>query len=96
MRHTVRYVALAAVLGLMAGCGTGTVSASEVEEEAAAQFEQQFQVDSVDCDEDLPGEVGATITCVLVSEGNAFEMTVTTTEVEDGTVNFDLELTDEL
>lgn len=94
--HALRIVAIGAALGLLAACGGGAVSASEIEEEARAQFEQQFPVDSVDCDEDLPAEVGATITCVLVSEGDAFEMTVTTSEVEDGTVNFDLELTDEL
>lgn len=94
--HAVRFVALAAVAGLLAACGGGAVSASEIEDEARTQFEEQFPVDSVECDEDLPAELNATITCVLVSEGQSFEMTVTTSEVEDGTVNFDLELTDEL
>jgi hypothetical protein len=85
------------VVGALAGCGGAlTVSADDVEAQAIEQFSQQFPVDSVECDEPLPGEEGATITCVLVSEGQAFEMTVTTTSVDGSNVQFDLELTDEL
>jgi hypothetical protein len=96
MRNAARVLALVAAAGILAGCGTASVNAADVEEQAKAQFGEQFPVDSVDCDEDLPAEVDATITCVLVSDGTAFEMTVTTTEVDGGEVSFDLELTDEL
>ncbi len=98
MRHnTTGFIALAAAAGLLAGCAVGTsVSAADVEEQARTTFAEQFPVDSVDCDEDLPGEVGATITCVLVSEGTSFEMTATATELEGDTVNLEFELTDEL
>lgn len=96
MRNTAGFIAVA-VAGLLVGCGgTGTVSASDVEEQAQTQFAEQFPVESVECDEDLPGEVGATITCVLVSEGTSFEMTATATELEGDTVNLEFELTDEL
>lgn len=97
MRHALRSLALLSLpLMVLAGCGSGSVSAADVEEEAAAQFGEQFPVDSVECDEDLPAEVGASITCVLVSEGASFEMTATASSIEDGQVSLDLELTDEL
>lgn len=97
MRRPLRSLALLSfALVTLAGCGSGSVSAADVEAEAAAQFGEQFPVDSVECDEDLPAEVGASITCVLVSEGTSFEMTATASEVEDGEVGLDLELTDEL
>jgi hypothetical protein len=84
-------------IATLAACGGAlTVSADDVEAQAIEQFSQQFPVDSVECDEPLPGEEGASITCVLVSEGQAFEMTVTTTSVDGTNVQFDLELTDEL
>lgn len=80
-----------------AGCGGDpAVSAADVEQAAEEQFGQQFPVDSVECPEDLPAEVDASITCVLVSEGNEFEMTATTTSVDGEDAQFDLELTAEL
>lgn len=82
---------------ILAGCGgQPSVSAGDVEEQARQQFAEQFPVESVDCTDDLPAEVGASITCVLVSEDQAFEMTATTTEVEGDDASFDLELTAEL
>lgn len=97
MRHAHRSLAVLSLgLVMLAGCGSGSVSAADVEQEAATQFGEQFPVDSVECDEDLPAEVGASITCVLVSEGASFEMTATASGIEDGQVSLDLELTDEL
>jgi hypothetical protein len=83
---------------VLAACGgEAAVAATSVQTAALEQFSQQFQVQSVECPEDLPAEVGAQITCVLVDgAGDAFEMTVTVTTVDDGDVDFDLELTDEL
>ena len=75
---------------------TPAVDPREVEAQSTQVFSQQFQVDSVSCDQGLPAQVGAQITCVLVSEGKPFEMTVTTTEVSGDNVDFDLELTKEL
>lgn len=98
MTQALRVPALVVVLlGVLAGCtGATSVDAGDVEDQAREQFEQQFPVDSVECSDDLPAEVGATATCVLVSEGTSFEMTATVTEVEGDQANFDLELTREL
>jgi hypothetical protein len=83
------------LVGTLSGCGGGAVEASEVERTAEEQFSQQFPVESVDCPEDLPAEVGETTVCTLVSEGRSFEMTATVTEVDDDDASFDLELTAE-
>jgi hypothetical protein len=81
----------------LAACGGGAaVSADDVESQAQEQFSAQFPVDSVDCPEDLPAEVGAEIVCTLESEGKSFEMTATTTAINGEDVDFDLELTAEL
>jgi hypothetical protein len=90
------FLLLPALALALAGCGDLTVSAADVETQAQEQFSQQFPVDSVDCPEGLSAEVGETTRCVLVSEGQAFEMTATVTSVEGSDVQFDLELTDEL
>lgn len=93
---------LAVAVAMLTACtadvslGGAAVSAEEVEEQAQEQFSQQFPVDSVDCPEGLPAEVGESVTCVLVSEGKSFEMTATATSVEGTEVDFDLELTAEL
>lgn len=95
--HRLR-VLLALCLVALAACsaGSASVSADDVAAQAEEQFTAQFPVDSVDCPEDLPGEVGATVTCVLVSEGTSFEMTAEVTSVEGSEVDFSLELTEEL
>jgi hypothetical protein len=81
----------------LAGCGGGSIAADDVESTAVDQFSQQFEVQSVDCPEDLPAEVGAETTCVLVDgAGGQFEMTATVTAVEGDEADFDLELTAEL
>ena len=97
--RTLTLLAAAIALGacsFSASVGEGAVEAGEVEAQASQQFSEQFPVDSVDCPEDLPAEVDATITCTLVSEGKEFEMTATTTTVNDDDVDFDLEITAEL
>jgi hypothetical protein len=97
MNRALRMLLLMVVVTALAACaGEPVVSADDVESQATDQFSQQFPVDSVDCPEDLPAEVGASIQCVLVSEGSSFEMTATTTRVEGDNVDFDLELTAEL
>jgi hypothetical protein len=81
----------------LAGCGEDAVPSDEVEATAVQEFSQQFEVQSVDCPDDLPAEVGGEITCVLVDgAGGEFEMTATVTEVEGDEASFDLEITAEL
>jgi hypothetical protein len=81
----------------LAGCGEDAIAADDVESTAVEQFSQQFEVQSVDCPDDLPAEVGAETTCVLVDgAGGEFEMTATVTAVEGDQADFDLEITAEL
>ena len=103
MIRTARLAALAILsIALLAGCsgsvsvGGAAVDADDVEAQAQTEFSEQFPVESVDCPDDLPAEVGESIKCELVSEGKTFEMTATTTAVEGDDVDFDLELTAEL
>lgn len=98
MTHALRVPALLVFFVVtLAGCnGQPSVSAGDVEEQARQEFAEQFPVESVDCSEDLPAEVGASITCVLVSEDQSFEMTATTTAVQGEDASFDLELTGEM
>ena len=85
-----------AALALLTGCSEAAVTAADVEEQARTQFAEQFPVEGVECPDDLPAEEGATITCVLESEGTSFEMTATVTGIEGDEASFDLELTEEL
>lgn len=98
MKRFGRFLPLLSLPLALAACGgEAAVAATSVQTSALEQFSQQFQVESVDCPEDLPADVGAQITCVLVDgAGDSFEMTVTVTTVDDGDVNYDLEITDEL
>jgi hypothetical protein len=89
-------IAIAVVAVLSACSGDPVVTAADIEEKAVEEFTQQFPVDSVDCPEDLPAELGESIECVLVSEGTSFTMEATVNNIEDGRVDFGLELTEEL
>ena len=101
IRARVPAAAVVTTMLLLTGCsgsvtiGGAAVSADDVEAQASEEFSAQFPVDSVDCPEDLPAEVDASIKCELVSEGKAFEMTATTTAVDGEDVQFDVELTAE-
>jgi hypothetical protein len=98
MKRLARFAPLLSLPLLLAACGgEPAVAATSVQTSAVEQFSQQFQVESVDCPDDLPAEVGAQITCVLVDgAGDPFEMTVTVTTVDGADVDYDLELTAEL
>ncbi|SUA31700.1 Uncharacterised protein [Mycolicibacterium fortuitum] len=52
------------------------------------------KADSVDCDGDLDGKVGATQRCVLTAGGTKMDVTVTTTSVEMNNVKFDVKVDD--
>ncbi len=88
--------AVTAVLGLLlglAGCG-GTVEADDVETQISDQLEAQVgqRPDSVDCAEDLPAEMDATIRCELTAGEDILGVTVTVTEVDGDKVNFDIQV----
>jgi hypothetical protein len=86
---------VAGSLFALAACsGTASVSADEVEQQVSDQLAAQVGTapDSVSCPEDLPAEVGATMTCDLTAGGQSLPVTVTVTSVDGSTVNFDIEV----
>lgn len=53
------------------------------------------KADSVICDGDLQGKVGATQRCVLSAGGGRVGVTVTTTGVDGNSIKFDAKVDDE-
>ena len=51
--------------------------------------------DSVDCPDDLKGEVGATTRCTLRDGGESYGVDVNVTKVEGTDVKFDLKVDDQ-
>ena len=81
---------------LLAGCGSTTVSASDVEDQISSQLESQVgqAPDKVDCPGDLEGKVDATMTCVLTAGSDTVDVTVTVTKVDGSDVSFDIKVAD--
>lgn len=84
-------LACAVVLGT-AGCSfsastTSAVAPAAVEE----QIRTQLGTETATCPEGLDGEVGAKVTCSATAGGRAFDVAVTVTSVDNGTVKFDIE-----
>lgn len=76
-----------------------TLAAQDVEEQVVAQLTEQFGEfpdGGVQCPEDLPGEVGAEIVCVLSAGGETIDVSVTVTSAEDGRAEFDIQVADEI
>ena len=88
----------AALLPLgLASCGAGSVDSDDVEDQAETQLELSVGVEpDIDCEDDLPAEEGATITCALTVEGESdvYDVTMTTTSVEGDTAQFDVQVAD--
>ncbi|MEN9645008.1 MAG: hypothetical protein RL238_1677 [Actinomycetota bacterium] len=101
-RRSARALSVAALVVLTAACSASVsvgddVSEKEVERQAAEQL--AATVDNgvtpiIDCPGDLKAEVGAVLTCELSVEGDdaTFPVTITVTEVKDGTAFFDIEV----
>lgn len=90
MHKTVKRCAAAMVMGVavlgLSACSSNDVSESDLEKKVK---EAEF-ADSVQCDGDLKGEVGATQTCRIDSGfGSTRTVTVTVTSVDDDTVHFE-------
>ncbi|MBB3661434.1 MULTISPECIES: DUF4333 domain-containing protein [Prauserella salsuginis group] len=79
-----------AVFGL-AGCSM-YVEKDDLEEQVSSSISQQgMPVDSVDCPDDLDGEVDATTTCtVTVQGGTEVKTDITVTSVDGDEVRFDI------
>ncbi|KQT90760.1 hypothetical protein ASG49_13515 [Marmoricola sp. Leaf446] len=102
MRH-----ALAALVGtallLGSGCSAGTkpeaISGDALAKKVSALLAEQAgqTPDDVSCPDDLPAEKGAEVRCVLTAGSDKLGVTVTTTSVDDdGQVNFDAEVDQEM
>lgn len=93
-RTALKSLGALAVVGLaLAGCSTSvTVPADEVEAQAAASLESQIGfLPTIECTEDLEGEVGTEITCDLFDEDGArYDVIMTVTSVEGTDVEFDV------
>ncbi|GHE11418.1 DUF4333 domain-containing protein [Klenkia taihuensis] len=99
-RRTLLGLAAATLLPLgLASCGAGSIDSDDVEDQAETQLQQQLGTDvrpDIDCEDDLPAEEGATITCALTADGleGTYDVTMTTTSVEGDTANFDIQVAD--
>ncbi|OBI52681.1 hypothetical protein A5707_12145 [Mycobacterium kyorinense] len=101
MERKTRRSIVASLLGtivLLSGCSVhGEVGKSVAvpKDKLAATVKEKLEAnagekaDSVVCDGDLPGKVGATQRCVLTDGGTKYRVTVTTTGVDGDNVKFD-------
>lgn len=80
--------------GLIGCSGTVVVEADDVASQISDQLEAEVgqRPESVDCPEDLQGEVGATMRCELTAGEDVLGVTVTVTEVDGENVSFDIEV----
>ncbi|WP_304452997.1 DUF4333 domain-containing protein [Nocardiopsis sp. YSL2] len=76
--------------------GPGAVDAEQVAERSSEILAEQVgeTPDEFTCPEDLPAEVGAEIRCELTHGGETLGVTVTTTSVEGGDVQWDVVVDD--
>jgi hypothetical protein len=75
---------------IISACGTSTVPADDVAEEAQRVLGEELGTEvEVDCDDDLPGEKDAEITCLMTDpeSGDTYDMTAVVTEVDGSNVN---------
>jgi Domain of unknown function (DUF4333) len=93
---------VAAAITTVAACsfsaGTSvSVDKDELAKEISAQFEKQVgrAPESVECPDNLKGDVGATTRCTLDDAGNTYGVDVNVTKVEGTDVRFDLKFDDE-
>jgi hypothetical protein len=93
---------VAAAVATVAACsfsaGTSvSVDNDELAKEISAQLEKQGgrAPESVECPDNLKGEVGATTRCTVNAAGDSYGVDVKVTKVEGTDVRFDLKLEDE-
>ena len=86
-------------VGGLAACGrSDSVDRGDVEDEVKDALEQEVgqEAKSVDCDDDLKAEIGASIRCVLTAnDGTRIGLTVTTTSIDGDDVQFDIQVDEE-
>ena len=89
-------VATAVACSFSAGSSV-SVAKSDLAREISAQLEKQVgrAPESVDCPEDLKGEVGATTRCTHNDAGETYGVDVNVTKVEGADVKIDLKVDDQ-
>jgi uncharacterized protein DUF4333 len=90
--------ALATTVACSFSVGSGvTVDKKDLAKEISAQLEKQVgrAPDSVDCPDDLKGEVGATTRCTLKDGSDTYGVNVNVTKVDGTDVKFDLKVDDQ-
>jgi hypothetical protein len=89
-------VTTAAACSFSAGTSV-SVDKAELAKQISAQLKQQVgrAPDSVDCPDNLKGEVGATTRCMLKDGDDAYGVNVNVTKVEGTNVNFDIKVDDQ-
>jgi hypothetical protein len=96
MKPISRAAALAVTAGLTAVLVTGcsrSLAAEDIEREIERQLSTQDFVPEVSCEEDLPGEVGATIQCeTTLPDDVEADIVVTATQVDGDQVRYDFEI----
>ena len=103
MRRLIGWVvAPAAAAATAAACsfsaGTSvSVDKNELAKEISAQLEKQVgrAPESVECPDNLKGEVGATTRCMLHDSGETYGVDVNVTKVDGTDVKFDLKVDDQ-
>ena len=100
MRRTGALLAAMAVIGVtLTGCsfsigssGPPVVAKADLQKDISDRLEKAGQKPkSVECKDDLKGEVGKSVTCeVALTDTNAFEPVVTVTKVDGSTVSYDM------
>ena len=100
MRRTGAVLAAMAVTGVtLTGCsfsigssGPPVVTKADLQKDISERLEKAGKKPkSVECKDDLKGEVGKSVTCeVALTDTNVFEPVVTVTKVEGKTVSYDM------
>ena len=91
-------LALAGCSGSVSVGGDPVVEEAELESEISTQLEETVgqAPDRIDCPEDLAGEQGTELRCVLYAGKDELGVTVTVTGVEGEQVDFDIEVDEEM
>ena len=94
------WAAAAATTAAACSFSAGTsvsVDKDELAKEISAQLEKQVgrAPESVECPDNLKGEVGATTRCTLTDAGETYGVDVNVTRVEGTDVKFDLKVDDQ-
>ena len=89
-------VATVAACSFSAGAGV-SVDKNDLAKEISNQLEKQVghAPESVECPDDLKGEVGATTRCTLSDSGETYGVDVKVTKVDGTDVKFDLKVDDQ-